>query len=148
MMISKNTFVLGLIYTVTSLNSNLEAKNYKEIASISEYNNIVRSDKPAIIMFSTPSCGPCKTMEPNFDAMARENKDITFAKVNADKLHNIAEKKDVKGVPTCIFTKDGKEYIKLRTRGSRSKEQLKDSIKELKTKSQKQLVQPLAAPAA
>lgn len=63
---------------------------------------------PVMVDFFSPTCGPCRTMMPIVNAMAREyiNKFI-IAKVDTSKNQQIALFFNIRGVPTFMFFKDG-----------------------------------------
>jgi thioredoxin 2 len=63
---------------------------------------------PVMVDFFSPTCGPCRTMSPLVDAMAREhiNKCI-IAKVDTSKNQQIALFFAIRGVPTFMFFKNG-----------------------------------------
>jgi thioredoxin 2 len=63
---------------------------------------------PVMVDFFSPTCGPCQTMIPIVNAMARDhlNKFI-IAKVDTSKNQQIAIFFNIRGVPTFMFFKDG-----------------------------------------
>lgn len=63
---------------------------------------------PIMVDFFSPTCGPCRTMLPIVDAMAREyiNKFI-IAKVDTSKNQRIALFFNIQGVPSFLFFKSG-----------------------------------------
>jgi thioredoxin 2 len=63
---------------------------------------------PVMVDFFSPTCGPCQTMTPIVNAMARDhlNKFI-IAKVDTSKNQQIAIFFNIRGVPTFMFFKDG-----------------------------------------
>lgn len=75
-----------------------------------------------IVDFYAGWCGPCKRLTPIFDNLSTTFPGITFIKVDVDTFSTIANRYNVKGIPTIIFFKDGKE-IK-RTFGFQSKKQI------------------------
>lgn len=63
----------------------------------------------AIINFHAEWCGPCKMMEPVFDKLSQELKDINFFKANVDNNQKMAGVYAVRSIPTLVFLKDDKE---------------------------------------
>ena len=63
---------------------------------------------PVMVDFFSPTCGPCQTMIPIVNAMARDhlNKFI-IAKVDTSKNQQIALFFNIRGVPTFMFFKNG-----------------------------------------
>ncbi|URE34842.1 Thioredoxin [Musa troglodytarum] len=66
------------------------------------------SNKLMVIDFSSSTCGPCRFIEPEVNAMAARYTEIEFVKIDVMKLP-VAEKWDVRVVPTFVLVKRGKE---------------------------------------
>jgi len=63
---------------------------------------------PVMVDFFSPTCGPCRTMSPLVDAMAREHVNtFIIAKVDTSKNQQIAMFFAIRGVPTFMFFKNG-----------------------------------------
>lgn len=77
----------------------LTGKNFAEI---------VGGDKPVLVDFWAPWCGPCQMMGPVVEELAEEEKDVVVGKLNIDEHSEIAEKYHVMSVPTFLMFKDGK----------------------------------------
>ncbi|PID40628.1 MAG: thioredoxin [Proteobacteria bacterium] len=70
---------------------------------------IIQSDKPAVVDFWAPWCGPCKAIGPILDELAQTYGDkVKFTKCNVDDNPVTPGKFGVKAIPTLIFFKDGK----------------------------------------
>lgn len=77
---------------------------------MSNFNSIIKSEKPVLIDFFATWCGPCKMLGP----ILKEVKDslgdrISILKVDVDKNQQIAAQYQVRGVPTMILFQDGKQ---------------------------------------
>lgn len=83
----------------------------------------------AILDFWAPWCGPCQMFKPIFDEVSKERPDIVFGKVNTEEPVNgqLAAKYGIRGIPTIVFLKDGKEIG--RFSGAYPKEMFKQEIK-------------------
>lgn len=97
---------------------------YKEISTLSELEEeVVKSDKPVIVDFWAPWCGPCKMLTPVFESLASEMDTVKFVKVNIDDAEEITDKFSIMSVPTLIVVKDGK--VLAQKAGAMTKDQLK-----------------------
>ena len=71
-------------------------------------NEIINSDKPVLLDFWAPWCGPCRMVGPILEEIAGERSDIKIGKINVDEQPELASQFRVMSIPKLIVIKDGK----------------------------------------
>ena len=71
------------------------------------HQEVLNSDKPVLLDFWAPWCGPCRMVVPIVDEIARERSDIKVCKVNVDEEAELAGQFRVMTIPTLLVMKDG-----------------------------------------
>ena len=95
-------------------------KNFEE--------EVLKSDKPVLVDFWAPWCGPCQMMAPIVDDTAKEAKEVgKVGKLNVDENPETAQKYGVMSIPTLIIFKKGENVKQLV--GVQSKEVLIGELK-------------------
>jgi thioredoxin 1 len=84
------------------------AGNILEIGDSSFDAEVIKADKPVMVDFWAPWCGPCKAIGPVIEDLAKSFGDrIKFAKCNVDENPITPGKFGIKAIPTLIFFKGG-----------------------------------------
>jgi thioredoxin 2 len=88
---------------------------------------IGKSDVPVMVDFYADWCAPCKVMAPVLDDFAHSHVgEVLVAKLDTDRNPGTARQFDIRGIPTMIVFKDGKEVG--RVTGAAPREQLESLL--------------------
>ena len=71
------------------------------------HQEVLASEKPVLLDFWAPWCGPCRLLAPILDDIAAERADVKVAKVNVDEELELAGQFRVYSIPTLVVVKDG-----------------------------------------
>jgi thioredoxin 2 len=89
-----------------------------ELTSTNFDNHAVKSDLPVVIDFWADWCGPCRIMSPSFEAAAPKLEPrVRLAKLDTEAEPAIAARYAIRGIPSMIIVKKGREIA--RTSGAR-----------------------------
>jgi thioredoxin 1 len=89
--------------------------------------DVLQSEKPVLVDFWAEWCAPCRMLAPTIDAIAEQFSGTAgVVKVNVDENTSTAQRYGIKGIPTLILFRDGKEVE--RVVGATSKDSISRMI--------------------
>ena len=68
---------------------------------------VLENDKPVLVDFWAPWCGPCRVIAPSLEEIAEEREDVRIVKLNVDDNQETAARYQVMSIPTLILFKGG-----------------------------------------
>lgn len=83
------------------------AGNLPEVTDSNFQAEVLEADKPVLVDFWAPWCGPCRIVAPHLEELDAERDDVTVVKLNTDDNPNTAAKYNVMSIPTLLLFKHG-----------------------------------------
>jgi thioredoxin 1 len=77
----------------------VNTKNFDEI--------VIKSNQSVVIDLWAPWCAPCLIVGPILESLSENIKEVIFVKCNVDENPEIAQKYNVRGIPTFLFFNNG-----------------------------------------
>ena len=82
----------------------------KKVTDASFTEDVLQSEKPVIVDFWAPWCGPCTRLAPVLEEIADEHGDrVVVAKIDIDANPQTSERYQVLSLPTILVFRDGEQ---------------------------------------
>ena len=103
------------------------SENVNEVSDSSFEKDVLQSDQPVLVDFWAAWCAPCRMLAPTVEAVAEKYVgNARVVKLNVDENPTVSQRYGIKGIPTLILFKGGKEEE--RVVGATSKEAISRMI--------------------
>lgn len=103
----------------------------------------VEGDKPLIIDFWAPWCGPCQQFAPTYETVSAKHEDMTFAKVNTEEEQDLASAMRIRSIPTIMVFRE--KVLLFQHSGALSESQLEELITQVKAVNMEEVHAEIAA---
>ena len=78
-----------------------------EVSDTNFQAEVLESDKPVLVDFWAPWCGPCRIVAPHLEELAGEREDLRIVKLNVDENPQVSSQYNVMSIPTLLLFKHG-----------------------------------------
>src|SRR2546428_12091399 len=86
------------------------SEHVKETSDSAFETDVLKSDRPVLVDFWAIWCQPCRALAPTIEAVAEKySSTATVVKLNVDDNPSVSQRYGIKGIPTLILFKGGKE---------------------------------------
>ena len=103
----------------------MASHNITDVTDASFLDEVLKSDKPVLIDFWAPWCGPCKAFAPTLQKFADAHPEVKVVKINTD--DNKEASQGIRSIPSLVLVKDGKGLLV--GTGNMSVTQVEDALK-------------------
>ncbi|HEX2704084.1 MAG TPA: thioredoxin [Solirubrobacteraceae bacterium] len=89
------------------------AGNLQEVTDNNFQAEVIESEKPVLVDFWAPWCGPCRVVAPVLEQIASEHDDLRIVKLNVEENQQTAATFQVLSIPTMILFRGGQPVKKV-----------------------------------
>jgi len=94
------------------------------------FDNLLNDNKVIIVDFWSPTCAPCKLLEPRLENIASKyNGEVLIIRINVNECPKTSSKYMIRGLPTLLFIKD--KSVKSQLLGAVGPTQIEQNLKNI-----------------
>jgi thioredoxin 1 len=102
------------------------AGSINDVTDTSFQAEVLESDRPVLVDFWAPWCGPCRVIAPHLEQLNDEQENLRVVKLNVDENQQTAAQYNVMAIPTLILFKNGQPAKEIR--GAMPKKRLEQEL--------------------
>ena len=113
------TLIMAVTLCTTAMNATewgrvVELSHFRQQdeTELQTYNRIIAENDYVVVDFYLSYCGPCKALAPEFDALAKQYKNILFIKIDAQMYDALSNQLNIRSAPTLIVYKKGQQIAR------------------------------------
>lgn len=76
------------------------------ITTEEEFAKVLETHDTLVLDFWAPWCPPCKGFAPVFEAVAKQNEDMAFCRINTEEVKELKEAFEVSSIPTLVIIRE------------------------------------------
>lgn len=96
----------------------------------STFDALIKKEKKLLVDFWAPTCGPCKSMEPGLEKIARDHsRELKVLKINVNQCPRTSSRFLIRTLPTLLFIYEGE--VKFQLTGAVNPSQIEKALSEV-----------------
>jgi thiol-disulfide isomerase/thioredoxin len=108
----------------------MEVRTLKQINNEQQYEEQIAKEQLTVLKFFTTWCPDCKNLNQFITPIMDEHSDKDWYEIDAEALQDIAEKNEVKGIPSLLVFKNGQKIGHLHSKFAKTPDQIKTFLEE------------------
>lgn len=100
----------------------------EKIVSSEQYQDQIAKDQYTVMKFTTTWCPDCKNLDRFIGDIIAENSDKTWLEIDAEEFQDIAEKNEVRGIPSLLIFKNGEKVAHLHSKFTKTPTQIREFL--------------------